>query len=112
MVPVVALAGIGLFERGFPVVKALTSTYSLLGHHVVNTDNLLLSFQIIYWMFLDWNLRGNWSSDARPVCCTFTISEACTYVPFPNIREVLSANLHCTGLVICPNPHREWSIQA
>jgi len=50
MVPVVALVGIGLFERGFPVVKDLTSTISLLSHHVVNTDNLLLSFRIIYLM--------------------------------------------------------------
>ena len=111
MVPVVALVGIGLFERGFPVVKALSSAYSLLGHHVVNTDNLLLSFLIIYLMFSDCKLCGNRSSDARPVCCTFSIFEACTNVQFPNIREVLSADLRCTCVVICPNPHCEWSIQ-
>ncbi|WVZ93285.1 hypothetical protein U9M48_039280 [Paspalum notatum var. saurae] len=37
MVPVVALAGLGLFERGFPVVKALTSAISLLSHHHIGT---------------------------------------------------------------------------
>jgi len=62
-------------------------------------------------MFLDWKVRGDWSSDARPIRGTFPISEACTSAPFSDIGEVLSAHLHRTSLGICPHPHCERGIQ-
>jgi len=73
--------------------------------------SILPRSSLVDLMFLDWNVCGDWSSDACPVCGTFPISEARTSVPFSDIGEVLSAHLHRTCLVICPHPHCEWGIQ-
>lgn len=77
-------------------------------YHIISFSSLK---PIIELMFLDWKVRGDWSSDAHPICDTFPISEACTNAPFSDIGEVLGAHLHRTCLGLCPHPHREWGIQ-
>ncbi|XP_062199817.1 nucleobase-ascorbate transporter 2-like isoform X1 [Phragmites australis] len=90
MVPVVALVGFGLFERGFPVNPQLIQVQHLSG----------------------WEMCGDWSSNAYPICRSFTISQACACPACSHFGEVLTADMHRSCLGICPHPHSKWCIQA
>lgn len=56
-------------------------------------------------------MRGDWSSDAYPICCAFPVSQACEYSACSCLGEVLAADVHRSYLGICPHPHSKWCIQ-
>ena len=57
-------------------------------------------------------MRGDWSSNAYPICCAFPVSEARACSACSCFGEVLHADVHRSCLGICPHPHSKWCIQA
>ena len=63
-------------------------------------------------IFAGWEMRGDWSSNAYPLCCAFPVSEARACSACSCFGEVLHADVHRSCLGICPHPHSKWCIQA
>lgn len=57
-------------------------------------------------------MRGDWSSNAYPICRAFPVSQARAYSSCSCFREVLIADVHHSCMGICPHPHSKWCIQA
>lgn len=67
MVPVIALVGFGLFDRGFPVVSLLANTSTALKLGVFFVLVFVIDSLII--PFSGWKVCGNWHPHAYPLCC-------------------------------------------
>ncbi|KAJ4797905.1 Xanthine/uracil permease family protein [Rhynchospora pubera] len=106
MVPVVALVGFGLFDRGFPVVPLLplftSVTVCILHVHLIVGTLVLTPCR---------EMCGDWSSYAHFICCLISVFQMDLHKAYTCTGEICLVNIDSLHMGLCSYINGRWCIQ-